>query len=59
MSIENIRAAMNEDAELHMLKTYTIRRWPHTKDEVQPGVERYRLIRHDLVMIDGVAMNDK
>ena len=59
MSIENIRAAMNKDMELRMLKNYIIRRWPHTKDDIESGVERYWLIRHKLVMIDGIAMEDK
>ena len=32
MSIEHIRAVMNKDAELQILKNYIVRGWPHTKD---------------------------
>ena len=39
--IKDIRTAMNEDVELQMLKNHIIRWWLHTKDEVEPGVERY------------------
>ena len=40
-SIEDVRAALNEDRNLQILKTYIITRWPQTKDEIEPGVERY------------------
>ena len=33
------------DTELPMLKRYKIIGWPNTKDEVEPGVERYSLTR--------------
>ena len=31
--IEDIMAVTNEYADLQMLKTYIIKKWPHTKDE--------------------------
>ena len=45
MSIEDIRMATEEDMELQMLKRYIIRRWPHTREVLGPGVEKYLLIR--------------
>ena len=36
----SIKAAINEDAELQLLKQYIIRGWPNTKHTVEPGVER-------------------
>ena len=45
-SIKNIRNAMSIDAELQLLQTYIVRGeyWP---------------IRHDMAIIDGVAMKDR
>ena len=57
--MEDIKAAMIEDAEMQMLKWYIIRRWPHTKDELEPGLEGSWLIRHRFAMIDGIAMKGK
>ena len=59
MLIESIRTAMNKDAELQMLKAYVVRGWLHTKDEVQPCVDRQWLMRHELMMIGGIAMKGK
>ena len=56
MTIGDIRAIMDESVELQMLKI--IKGWPHTTDEVQPGVQMYWLIMHKLAMIDGITMND-
>ena len=39
--------------------TCIIRGWPHTKDEVQPDIERSWPIRHGLAMIDGITMKGK
>ena len=61
MSTEEIRSAMNKDAELQMLKNYILRGSVHIKDEVEPGVERYWPVRHGLVIviIDGIAMKGR
>ena len=58
-SIEGVRAAPDEDFDLQILKTYIIRGWPHTKDEAKLCIERYWPIRHELVMINGIAMKGK
>ena len=34
------KAATEEDVELQLLKRYISRRWPHTKEAVEPGVEK-------------------
>ena len=47
---------MNEDTELQMLKWNIIIGWPHTKDEVKPGLERYWLIRHELTIIYSITI---
>ena len=47
MSKEDIKAAREEDAEFEMLRRYTIRGMPHTKDAVELGVERNWPIRHE------------
>ena len=56
MSLEDIREAPNKNMEMQILKTYIIRGWPHTKDEVEPGVDRYWPVRHKLPVIDAAAM---
>ena len=56
---EDEKPAMNKDADLQILKQYIVRGWLHTKDEVEPGVERSWLIRHKLIIINGVAMEGK
>ena len=38
-SIQDKRAAMNDNKELQMLKAYRIKGWLHTKDDTEPGVE--------------------
>ena len=58
-SINDIRAATDKGADLKILKLYLIREWPHTEGEVEPGVERYWLIRHELVIIDGIAKQSR
>ena len=57
--IEDIRTATIEDAELPMLQTHIIRRWPQNKDDLEPSLGGYQPIRHDLTTIDGVAMKGK
>ena len=58
-SVEDIRAMTNKEAELPMLKQFIIRGWLHSKDKVEPGIKRYWLIRHEVMMIDGVVMKGK
>ena len=48
-----------KDEELQKLKTYIIRVWLHINDKVEPGVEKYWPIRHELAMVDGFAVKDK
>ena len=59
IAIEDIKTATEEDAELQMLKRYIIKRWPHTKEGVGPGLEKYWPIRHALGMIYGIAIKGK
>ena len=40
-SIEEIKGAREEDMELQMLKRYIIEGWPHTKDGLEPWLEKY------------------
>ena len=58
-SIEDIRTAVSTDAELQMLQTHIIRGWPQNKDDLEPSLGEYQPIRHDLTIIDGVAMKGK
>ena len=50
---------MSTDAKLHMVQAYIIREWPQNKDDLEPTLGRYWPIRHDLLMVDGVAMKGK
>ena len=59
MSIEDITAAIIEDAELQMVQTNIIRGWPPNKEELEPMLAGYWPIRNDLAMTDGVAMKGK
>ena len=56
MSIDGIKVAIEEDAMLQRLKKYIIKGWLHIKNRVEPGLEKYLLIKHELAMIDGIAM---
>ena len=38
---------------------YIIRGWPQNKDDLEPTLDRYWPIRHDLAMIIGIAMKDE
>ena len=58
-SIEDLQTATEENPDLQMLQRYIIMERPLTKEAVKPGVEEYRPIRHELVMIDSVAMKGK
>ena len=55
-SREDIRTAMSKDAELQMLKTHIIRGWPQNKDDLEPSLDGYWPIRHDLAMMNSVTM---
>ena len=56
ISIENIKVAAEGDVELQMLKRYIIGGWPDSREAVEPGAEKYCLIRHELVMVNGIVM---
>ena len=56
MSIQDIKSSTEEDEELKMLKWYINRGWWHTKEWVEPGLEKYWLMRHGLTIIDSIAM---
>ena len=58
-SIGDITATTEEGVELQMLKRYIIKWWSHTKDRVEPGLEKYWEVRHELALSDGIAMNRK
>ena len=55
-SIEDIQPSTRQDADLQRLKSYIIQGGPHTKDEVQHGLQKYQPGKHELVMIDGIVM---
>ena len=57
-SIEDIKVATGDDVELQMLKRYIIRGWPHTKEGVD-RLEKYWSTRHELAMINSIAMKGK
>ena len=57
-SIKDIREAKQRHRPVNA-KTYIMRRWQHTKDEVQPCIESYWSSRHELAMIDGITMKGK
>ena len=50
--IEDIRAAMSEDAELQMPQTHITRGWPQNKDQLQPSFSGYVPLRYDLAKIN-------
>ena len=58
-SIEDIQATTSQDVDLQRLKMYIISGWPHTKDEVEHSIQKYWLIRHELAMINGIALKGK
>ena len=58
-SIEDIRAAMSEDAELQILQEHIIRGCPQNKDQLEPSLGQYWPIKYNLVMTYGVAMKGK
>ena len=58
-SVEEMRNAMSIDAEPQMLQTYILRDWPQNKDNLEPMLSRYWSIRHELALIDSLAMNGK
>ena len=39
--MQDIKAVTKEDAELQMLKLYIISGLPHTKEGVEPGLDKY------------------
>ena len=50
---------MSTVAELQMLQAYIIRGWLQNKDDLEPTLQGYLPIRHELAIIDGVAMKGK
>ena len=58
-SIEDIKAVTDKDVELQMLKAHIIKGWSHTKEGLQPGVEKYWLITHEHKMTDCIVMKGK
>ena len=56
--IEDIRAAMNKDAELQMLHACMIG-WTQNKGRIVHSLSKYWSIRCDQLMINDVALMDK
>ena len=52
---KSIQKATAQDAHLQDLKASTIHGWPYKKDDIQ----EYGPIRHELALIDGVAIKGK
>ena len=59
ISKQDIQEATAQDANLHGLKAYIIHGCLHKKDEVAQDIQKYWPIRHELAMIDGVAVKGK
>ena len=59
ISIEDIQMATQQDADVQRLKSYIIQGQPHKKDEVEWSMKYYWAIRHEVVMVDGIAMKGK
>ena len=55
-SMEVMRNANSIDADQQMQQIYIIRGWPQKKDHLKPTLGGYWPIRHDLAMINSVAM---
>ena len=50
---------MSTDTELQMLQMYVTRGLPQNKDDLEPTLDKYWPIWHDLAIINGVAMKGK
>ena len=57
--IEDIRAATSEDTELQILQAHKIKGRPQNKNEIETSLDGYWPIRHNLAMINGLAMKDR
>ena len=57
-SIQDIKEAKTQDAHLQEFKAYVIHGQLHKKDVAQV-IQKYMPIRHELAMIDGVAVKSK
>ena len=55
-SVDEIKAATEEDAELQMLQNYIIRQWLHAMEVVEPGQKRHELIMMDSVVMEGQCL---
>ena len=55
-SLEDMQAATSKDAALQRLKSYIIQGLPHYREKVQHGMQKYWPIRHELAMIDNIAL---
>ena len=58
-SIEDIQASTGQGSHLQRLKPEIMKGWLHSKVEVQHRIQKYWPLRHELVMIDGIAMKGK
>ena len=57
-SIHDIQEATTSDVHLQELNAYIIKGWLHKKDVVQ-DLQQYWPIRHELALIDGMAIKGK
>ena len=53
------KGSSERHVELQMHRRYIIRGWPHMREALEPGAEKYWLIRHEFTMTDGIKMKDK
>ena len=58
-SIADTQEANRQDVDIQRLNSYIVQGQPHTKDNVEHGMQKYWPIRHEPAVIDGIAMKDK
>ena len=58
-SIQDTQEASAQDAHLQDLKVYIIHDWLCKRENVAPDIQEYWPIRHELAMIDVVAIKGK
>ena len=55
-SIQDIKGATEEDAELQIFKRFLMRGWPNNRKALELEAEKYWPIRHELPMVNGTTM---
>ena len=58
-SMQDIQETTTQYAHLQDLKAYIMHGWLHRKDDVTQDIQKYWPIRHEVAMIDGMAIQGK